>query len=166
VLPQLIMMKTHAILLLSLLFTASCVEHEGDDDHDRDHDDDKDERSSCSTDADCGRGDLCGPPGVCLATDDVRSVEVAWTIGGKPASDATCGRGREGLLLTFKSEPEPGRGEVLRFTYVPCASGRFVMDRLPWEFWVVTLETSVTGNRAGVGLPIAERGPTVIDLPY
>ncbi|MBA3462448.1 MAG: hypothetical protein H0T46_20975 [Deltaproteobacteria bacterium] len=160
-----------SILLLSLLFTAACVEHDDDDDddHDRDHhDDDDDDRQSCSTDSDCGRGDLCGPPGVCLAPDEVRSVEIAWTIAGKPAGESTCAAIPE-LDLAFRAGGEGCRkhkGDALTFSPVRCVSGKFVMDRLPWQYDSVSLRSNVREKREHVELPIVEGAPTIFDLKY
>jgi hypothetical protein len=149
---------------LLLLLVSACVEH--DDDHDRDHHDD---RPSCSTDADChgGGGDVCGPPGVCLAPDEIRSVEIAWTIAGKPADESTCAKIPE-LELAFRAAAgcREDKGEALTFSPVHCVSGRFVMDRLPWKYEQAGIAINADGKHERVVLPIVEGAPTMFDLRY
>ena len=149
---------------LLLLLAGACVEHHGDD---RDHHDDDEDRASCSTDADCGRGDLCGPPGVCLAPDEIRSVEIAWTIAGKPADESTCAKIPE-LELAFRTSGgcRKGKGEALTFSPVHCVSGMFVMDRLPWKYESVSLDIKADGKHERVERPIIEGTPTTFDLLY
>lgn len=89
----------------------------------------------CVVDEDCGSGIVCARDGVCTVASDVREVKVTWTIRGEPANVTTCA-GKGDLAIAFHGD---GPGESLGYAPVPCFTGQFTVDKLPFAYYYVEL---------------------------
>src|SRR4051794_32585580 len=96
----------------------------------------------CGGDAECGTGNVCARDGECLPSSEVRTVHVAWTVSGTAASADTC-LGAPHLDLTFSDAQQ----EQFGFSPVPCAEGKFTVDKLP--SWYTTVGLARTGDYGG-----------------
>ena len=113
----------------------------------------------CHADSDCGT-DVCARNGQCLPASDVRTVHVTWTMSGEPAGTATCGASPDLDLTFFTSSDQFG------FSPVPCAEGKFTVDKLP--SWYESVELSRTGDYGSGGASgvFATDGTAALDLIY
>ena len=112
--------------------------------------------NECSTDDQC-EGQVCARDNMCTDASTVREVRTTWTIGGQAANSGAC-TGRE-LYITFQSNDS---SEDLNYSPVPCATGQFVIDKLPNRYSRVEL------GIAGGGFDSAAIDATnmvAIDLP-
>ena len=112
--------------------------------------------NECSTDDQCD-GQVCARDNMCTDAATVREVRTTWTIGGQAANSGAC-TGRE-LYITFQSNDS---SEDLNYSPVPCATGQFVIDKLPNRYSRVEL------GIAGGGFDSATIDATnmvAIDLP-
>src|SRR5438552_4048866 len=109
----------------------------------------------CTTDGDCGGGNVCARDGQCWADGDVRAARVMWTVDGQAASATTCGANSE-IEVDFQASQTFDSG--FGFAPVPCAPGLFNVDKLP----VVYDSTSVSGFFA----PIDGEGNASVDLLF
>jgi hypothetical protein len=93
--------------------------------------------AGCRVDADCGSGEVCARVGGCWVADQVRYVFVTWTVNGGPASAAACDQ-HESLELDFQGSATDAQPH-LGFAPVPCAEGKFTVDKMPTVFTYVEL---------------------------
>jgi hypothetical protein len=107
-------MRAAAALVLALV--AGCGGGSGDD------------GSSCSSDSDCGGGNVCARDGSCWPSSEVHSIKVVWTINGQPASATTCSSFPD-LFVNFESQTTD-----FGFAPVPCVAGEFPIDKLPTAY--------------------------------
>lgn len=89
----------------------------------------------CNYDVECDEGDVCARDQTCASAASVREVTTRWTVGGQPASEATCAA-HPALAIEFVG---PAVDDQLGFAPVPCALGQFVIDKLPVRFVEVGL---------------------------
>jgi hypothetical protein len=104
-----------------------------------DRSDDGSFEQGCRQDTDCG-GDgpvVCARNGGCYAASDIRAVHVNWTVNGMPASAASCGD-QPDLRLEFQLGPDPSFQDFA-YAPVPCAQGKFTIDKLPLDYTFVQL---------------------------
>lgn len=80
---------------------------------------------ACAQDSDCQAGSVCVRAGQCFPQDQVRSIAVVWTVGGQPASDASCGT-HVNFTLQFDSDV----GYSYGYEPVPCRAGKFTVDKI------------------------------------
>lgn len=109
--------------------------------------------SGCRTDQVCTRDSQCLPP------DQVRAVHVTWTVSGAPASATSCAAAPD-LVLDLRS----GSGPNLGFEPVPCAEGKFTVDRLPTDYDQVELGRASDRSRQRAAIDGA--GNAMLNLPY
>jgi hypothetical protein len=91
--------------------------------------------SECHIDDDCGTGEVCARDQLCVGASTVRLVTATWTVTGMPASTAACGN-HANLYIQFVGND---LGDTLGYAPVPCANGRFTVDKLPNRYWQVEL---------------------------
>ena len=114
----------------------------------------------CSATFSCGGGLVCTRDGMCLPPDQVRSVHVTWTVSGAAASPTSCAVAPD-LLLDLTGP----NGLRLGFEPVPCAEGKFSVDRLPIEYDEVSLGRA--SSRAQLEhASIDAAGNATVNLPY
>jgi hypothetical protein len=106
-----------SVLLLILL--AGCAANDG---------------SACTQDSDCG-GDVCARDGACTPASGVREVTVLWQIDGMSADETRCSAIPE-LFVQFDGLDFR---DTLGFAPVPCAQGKFHVDKLPTRYLEVEL---------------------------
>jgi hypothetical protein len=119
---------------------------------------------ACDSDVDCQGGTVCARDGLCWDAGDVRAVHVTWTIAHQPADAMTCAPS-PALKVSFESDPDPG-APTLAFAPVPCTEGLYTVDRIPLMYWIGGAETSATGNRSGMWVPLDDTDTAAIDLLY
>ena len=113
----------------------------------------------CHVDTDCGGGYVCARDGECLTAADVRTIHVTWTVNGS-AADATSCTTSPHLDITFSDASQ----EQFGFSPVPCAEGKFTIDKLPSRFTYVALGPTGTGNvTSGV---FGSDGTVALDLSF
>jgi hypothetical protein len=111
----------------------------------------------CRQDSDCS-SEVCARNHICLPADQIRSVTVAWTIGGMAADIMSCSTNPD-LSLRFYQDG----GDWFGYSPVPCAEGRFFIDKLPTYFTSAQLEVRSTGQ--WLSNPIDATGAVSFDLP-
>src|SRR5262249_52660117 len=94
----------------------------------------------CQQDSDCAPN-VCARNHVCLPAGEVRPVTVSWTIAGKTADNTSCAASPD-LSLRFYQDS----GDWFGYSPVPCAEGRFFIDKLPTYFISAELEIQHSGN--------------------
>jgi hypothetical protein len=92
--------------------------------------------ASCHSDADCTGGTVCARVGGCAAPANIRAVHISWTVNGKPASTAACDT-RQSLEIDFLAND--GSNAHVGYAPVPCAEGKFTIDKLPTYYGSVSL---------------------------
>jgi hypothetical protein len=113
----------------------------------------------CHQDSECG-GDVCARDGECMPADDVVTVHVTWTINDQPASAQTCDVAPD-LDLTFFGSS----GDEFGFSPVPCAEGKFTVDKLP--LWYGSVQLTRAGDYgSGGGTSAFVDGTAAINLVY
>lgn len=121
-----------------------------------------DDYYGCHQDVECGTASLvCARDGECLSASDVKTIHVAWTVNGQPANTTTCAT-MPHLDLTFFDTQE----EQFGFSPVPCAEGKFTVDKLP--SWYDSVGLSRTGDygAGGVSATFDTGGTATLDLVY
>jgi hypothetical protein len=115
----------------------------------------------CHVDSDCG-ADVCARNGSCVTPDSVKTVHVSWTMNGQPASEQTCAFAPH-LDISFYAS---STGDEFGFSPVPCAEGKFTVDKLP--VWYVTVQLSRTGDQGtgGATTDFAADNTASVDLVY
>ena len=116
-----------------------------------------DPRTDCMIDSDCGGGTVCARDGECLASSDVWSVKVSWTIRGSAANASTCASSPS-FYLQFDS---PVQQDTFGYEPVPCDQGSFLVDKLPRRFVQVEIGEN---NRFLDAQPISAGGSASFDL--
>jgi hypothetical protein len=88
----------------------------------------------CVDDADCD-GLVCARDGVCLGADEVRRVQVRWTVRGAAPDASSCAGITE---LELQLDDSAG-GPSHRYGQVPCPLGLFTIDTIGRRYDGVTL---------------------------
>ncbi|GEM_PF-1365948 len=114
----------------------------------------------CHADSECGSGLVCARTGECLGARAVHVIRVSWTVNAQVASAATCVNAPE-LELTFGANTDGQFG----FAPVPCAEGRFTIDKMPLGYTTVQLEREYDYN-GGTSGTFDSTGSALLDLPY
>ena len=114
----------------------------------------------CHSDAECGSGLVCARTYECLTASQVRVVHTLWTVGGDPASEATCTSAPD-LSITFTN----GASEQWGYTPVPCRAGKHTVDKFPIRFTTVQLSRAYDYSGGDFGTFDAQ-GNAQLDLPY
>jgi hypothetical protein len=101
-----------------------------------------DECTSCAQDKDCDsasqRGEVCAPDMQCWPPSELQTVTVNWTIGGQPASAATCAGLPSELDVIFDNR-QTLKPDTIDAGQVPCAVGMVVQDQVPPDLATVIL---------------------------
>jgi hypothetical protein len=114
---------------------------------------------ACTQDSECGAANVCARIGGCVAAGDVRSIHVTWTLNGQPASADTCSANPD-LEIDFSGDGGFGVG----FEPVPCAEGKFSIDKMP--VWYTRVELGKPrGSFNSANLDDAT-GEAAIDLQF
>ena len=108
----------------------------------------------CTSDAQCGTGNVCTDIRQCWPSDQVHRVSVHWTISGQTPDDTNCTPSPY-LDLTVGSGPT--------FYPVRCAADTFTFLKLPDFETTVTLAGDTTGTSASADIPAAG-GDVTVDL--
>lgn len=85
--------------------------------------------AECAIDSDCAPG-VCTRNGECALASEVRPITVEWTIRGEPATTQTCSRSPD-LYVDFLGKTA---GDLWSIDPVPCAAGRYSVDKLSRRF--------------------------------
>lgn len=114
----------------------------------------------CEKDSDCP-GQVCARDGSCQNAADLYAAHVNWTLKGQPASAQTCSA-VPSLELQFDQGDAYGFG----FAPVPCAEGKFSIDKLPTWYTRIDLYgvDDPGGGTSGVISPSS--GAVTVDLQY
>ena len=114
----------------------------------------------CHLDTECGTGYVCARDGECLTSAETRTIHVTWTVAGAPADATSCANAPH-LDITFLNASQ----EQFGFSPVPCAEGKFTIDKLPTRF--DTVELARTGDYSGYATGVfASDGTVALDLLY
>ncbi len=113
----------------------------------------------CGGDLMCGGDLVCTRDNLCLPPDQVRAVHVTWTVSGAPASPTTCAAAPD-LVLDLRGQ----LGSSLGFEPVPCAEGKFTVDRLSMDYDTVQLGRA--SDRSLQRAAIDAAGDAMLNLPY
>ncbi len=115
----------------------------------------------CTSDTQCGTGEVCARDSECLPSGDVYAVHVTWTLQGQMANSTTCASSPD-LELDFTSTTAGWWG----YAPVPCVEGKFSIDKLP--IWYTTVQLGLEYNTAGgaSGTIDMQTGTVAVDLPY
>ena len=97
----------------------------------------------CQLDAECD-GEVCARDGTCTPASAVRAVTTTWTVRGAAADDTTCASHPTFYIAYLGRD----YGDRLGYAPVPCALGRFTIDKLPTRFRAV--ELGVDGGRSEI----------------
>jgi hypothetical protein len=115
----------------------------------------------CETDAQCGDL-LCARDHVCEPPDQLRRLQIRWTVGQQTAGTSSCqGIASLDLSLTGPDDAKFGLADVL------CTIGVFTIDRLSLRFDRVKL-TAIDDRRreiASVDGAITSDEIVAVDLP-
>ncbi len=112
----------------------------------------------CAADRECSP-QVCARDRSCYPASSIYFGHVAWTINGKPASDATCVTMPK-LTLRFRAS----NGESFGFAPVPCKNGEFSVDKMPKLYTSVELgpQDSISATTASID---SETGEAMVLLP-
>lgn len=101
--------------------------------------------NGCRNDSQCASGELCARTGSCMSASLIRAVHVNWTVSGSPVSDDACSPSPD-FEIDFRSSDDG------RFGYapVPCAQGRFTVDKLPTKYTSVQLRHGGKSETAAI----------------
>ena len=107
----------------------------------------------CELDSECAGGEVCARDSQCAAPSEVYPVTLTWTVGGEPATAATCADAANLQVLFTTGNPY----EDLAFSPVPCAIGQYFIDRLPRRYTAATVGSgnqlkSITSGSAAFDL--------------
>jgi hypothetical protein len=115
----------------------------------------------CHSDADCTGGNVCARVGGCAAPASIRAVHISWTVNGKPASTAACDT-RQSLEIDFLTDD--GSNAHVGYAPVPCAEGKFTIDKLPTYYGSVSLGERWTPSQST--MIDAVTGEAALDLTF
>jgi hypothetical protein len=115
----------------------------------------------CEQDSDCGgAGSVCARDGECVSPSQLTTIHITWTVQGAAASASTCASVPD-LDLTFFDSGQAEFG----FSPVPCAEGKFTIDKLP--SWFTAAELDRAGNdQGGPSGSFDSSGDLALDLPW
>jgi hypothetical protein len=116
----------------------------------------------CHDDSACRDGKVCARTGACLLPSEVRAIHVSWTVSGKPASADSCAAAPN-LRIDLDSSHFPDR---LAFAPVPCAEGKFSVDKAPLSINHASLVRDNGGGGVRDAMIDAVTGEASMDLPY
>ena len=115
------------------------------------------EPGTCHRDSDCGGSDLCARNAACLPPSEIRAVYVIWTLNDTMTNPTTCTS-----IPTFEIEfLGSADDDPLGYAPVPCAEGKFTVDKLPTSFTEVRI--SHRGQRQTAKID-ATTGEAALDL--
>ena len=117
---------------------------------------------ACKTNEDCGDL-LCTRDGACLPPNEIRRVQVSWSVRGQGASATAC----EGIVEIEIRFVDFAGGDPHTFRQVPCGVGLFTVDRLSARFDQVELAGLDSGGRAiveGEAALVADSEQAQVDL--
>jgi hypothetical protein len=116
--------------------------------------------NSCSDDAPCPSGEACSRLGQCYPPEQLRYVSVNWTMNGMPASADTCAS-----LPTFTLALSDAGAAPLAWAPVPCAEGKFTVDKMPIWYDTAAIEDLMSGSQVSA---VFDRttGEAMIDVPF
>lgn len=117
----------------------------------------------CSSDAECGTGNVCARDGECLASSQVQIIHVSWTINGQPASTTSCAS-NPNLDITFFGNSADG-SDQFGFAPVPCMEGKFTVDKMPKRYTQVSLEPNCLCKTAASDV-FDSTGSAMLDLSF
>jgi hypothetical protein len=117
----------------------------------------------CHDDSSCASGMVCARTSVCLSPSQVRAIHVSWTVSGKPAGTDSCAAAPN-LRIDFNSSTESLA--QLAFAPVPCAEGKFSVDKAPISIDHTSLVRDGGGGGFGEAKIDAVTGEASMDLPY
>lgn len=117
-------------------------------------------RDRCA-DITCGQGDVCTRSGACVPLAQVRAVHVSWLVNGQPASATTC-TAQPDLMINIHEST--GSGGVA-YAPVPCAGGKFTVDRLAISFDRVELGP-VHGGGGRQSATLDSAGQATLDMKF
>jgi len=100
--------------------------------------------TGCEQDFDCGGGQVCANTHECLGAGDVRRVDVRWTLYGQAPTTDSC-TPIDRMELTVR---DSATDQTATYSPVPCATGRFLFDKLPTHFDGVAMSAFVGGSFA------------------
>jgi hypothetical protein len=115
----------------------------------------------CQADTDCPASEECTRTSECLPAADVRSDVINWTVNAMPANATTCGT-LTGFSLTFADH---GIGATT-FEPVPCAEGKFSIDKVDAAYDSVYLQDSAGAGTTWQGLIDQATGIANIDITF
>ena len=118
---------------------------------------------NCHDDSACHDGKVCARTSVCLSPSQVRAIHVSWTVSGKPAGTDSCAAAPN-LRIDFNSSTESLA--QLAFAPVPCAEGKFSVDKAPISIDHASLVRDGGGGGFGEAKIDAVTGEASMDLPY
>ncbi|MEJ7603729.1 MAG: hypothetical protein WKG01_37925 [Kofleriaceae bacterium] len=95
--------------------------------------------NDCNDDRQCD-GQVCARDNSCTDASGVREVKTTWTIGGEPANATSCAD--RDLYIVFQTDDS---SDDLNFSPVPCATGQFVIDKLPTRYSRIELGLAAGG---------------------
>jgi hypothetical protein len=116
---------------------------------------------ACTQDAQCDSDDVCAANGLCWSADSVRNARIQWTVGGQPASAASCSSIPN--LDMYFTAPEGDSSEDFGYAPVPCAEGVFTELKLPDIYTDVQFLDDVSQAPLGEGT-IGGTASTSVDL--
>lgn len=100
--------------------------------------------SECAQDWDCSGGEVCANTHECLSAGEVRRVDIRWTLYGATPSAAACAA-IDRMELTVR---DSFTDDTATYSPVPCATGRFVFDKLPSHYDSAAMSAFVGGSFA------------------
>ncbi len=115
----------------------------------------------CTSDTQCGTGNVCARTFECLPASDVHTIHVTWTLQGTAATTTSCTTSSD-LEIDFSGSTASPWG----YAPVPCMEGKFSIDKFPIDYTYVNLGRDGDVS-SGSGAQIdATTGDATIDLPY
>ena len=132
------------VALSALLLLAGCPRDGGGND--------------CNLDEHCD-GQVCARDNTCTDASGVREVKTTWTISGQAANATSCA-GRA-LYISFQADDG---SQDLDYSPVPCATGQFVIDKLPTRYSRV--ELGLDGGGTFDAASIDATNMVAIDLAF
>lgn len=122
-------MRTSVPALILLMIMSGCIEGV--------------QENSCGVDADCNSGHVCDAMRSCARADEVRQIEVRWTINGVVPSDTSPGE-CDGIWDTRAGATDGTSGFSESET---CSVGFIRLKRVPWDF--ITVKAAVYRDLGG-----------------
>ena len=117
----------------------------------------------CTSDSQCGTGQVCARTFECLGTAYVHSIHITWTIQTMAATQTACSTASANdLEIDFSGNGEDPWG----YAPVPCMEGKFSIDKMPIAYSYVNLGRDGDVSSGGGAKIDVTTGDAAIDLPY